>query len=545
MLQIASICSGGGILEQGAIAAGLIPIWGVELKPRIASLYQLNYPDSKILIANACDVNWGGLPSPDILHASPSCRHFSVAGKRQEHPEDIELGGAIGEAIAVLKPKIFTLENATPYVKSQSWAAIERSLQATGYKLQTYQFNFNRWGVPQKKRIRLIVVATRDTEPPIINVPNRTKWWYEEIKDLIPTFARSRLTKTQTKYLTAKTKAAIERGEAAILKRNQIGKYTPAGHQSDPCCWTVTATLATDQNNNSRNLFGDLVTPNGVFSLNTRALARIQTVPDTYKLTGTTSVDCVAIGDGVPSYFAEQFYSQIINPTRVQLNIYDALNSDRTLDSPKGYRDPFRFNGLRTRNALSCKLEDKLFPQKKSAEHLGVGDTKTLSKNVNNGYLQSNLKRRKSNTYKENYYRYYENGKQKSIYVSNALLPKVREAIASDKSIDEILILLRGIAKDPYSQNNLNKKSREGELTLSKPRRLKGEGTGYIIKKPIKRGNKTYNQYWFCYEAWSNNKRQKKSKYIPNRNVDQVSKLNFEKQPVDKILKAIGVLAEH
>ena len=119
--RIATICTGGGVLEQGAIASGLTPIWGVEINPSVAELYRLNYPESNILIENACAVNWYRLPVPDILHASPSCRSFSRANSKSEHFGDINLARAIALSIDQLEPQIFTLENVAAYLKSESW----------------------------------------------------------------------------------------------------------------------------------------------------------------------------------------------------------------------------------------------------------------------------------------------------------------------------------------------------------------------------------------------------------------------------------------
>jgi|GEM_PF-5592250 len=70
----------------------------------------------------------------------------------------------------------------------------------------------------------------------------------------------------------------------------------------------------------------------------------------------------------------------------------------------------------------------------------------------------------------------------------------------------------------------------------SKKRRSKGENSGSIFTKPVKRGSKTYKQYWFKYEELSNGKRIGKSKYIPKTSLAKVMRMNQEKQSPKAIL---------
>ncbi|MBW4536531.1 MAG: hypothetical protein KME09_21595 [Pleurocapsa minor HA4230-MV1] len=78
-------------------------------------------------------------------------------------------------------------------------------------------------------------------------------------------------------------------------------------------------------------------------------------------------------------------------------------------------------------------------------------------------------------------------------------------------------------------------------ITPSKKRK-KGYGTGYIECKPIQRGGKKYQQYWYHYEEWrSGDRLTKKSRYIPKRLLARVEKLEAEKAPVRAILEVLGM----
>ena len=75
-----------------------------------------------------------------------------------------------------------------------------------------------------------------------------------------------------------------------------------------------------------------------------------------------------------------------------------------------------------------------------------------------------------------------------------------------------------------------------------KRRRDKGEGSGWIQCKPIKRNGKEYQQYWYNYEEWREGDRvTKKSRYIPKRLLARVEKMEVEKVPVSRILEVLGV----
>lgn len=481
-LTFASICTSGGVFEQGVISNGVKPIWGIEINPRVAEVYRLNYPDSQIIINDACKVDWATLPRPDFLHASPSCRSFSGLNNKSEAAKDMAVAQAIAKAIAHFKPDIFTLENVPKYQDSESWTIIFHQLKYLGYSVSHQVHRLKFWGVPQKQRNRFIAIATLNQPAIQLLTPNRTTHWYEEIEDLIPDLEPSELTQTQIDKLTSFTKFAIANKQTVLLKRNQIRSYTPAAYSSEPYCWSPTATLCTDQNENKRSKFADLVTPNGILKLNVRCLARIQTIPDAYILPEDIAIAGLVVGDAIPPLFSKQMWEQILQQ----------------------YSPP-------------------------------LGKAK-------NGYLQTKQIKRGGKIYTEHYYRYYQDGIQRSQYVKNALISRVEKAIAHGKSIIDILILLRGVENLPPSPKHLNKESGENPRPLSKTQRKLGEGTGYIICKPIKRNNKTYNQYWFCYEVWSNGKCRKKSKYIPKKKVGKINQLNADKMPVSEILTVLVVL---
>jgi DNA-cytosine methyltransferase len=220
MKTFASLFSGGGGADIGAISAGLNPIWGVEYVPEIAEWYGVNIGHPAI-VKSVLTVNFSELESPFWLHASPPCVTASVANaKAGESLMDAALAAAVCEAIDELLPEWFSLENVGGYRSYASYAAIRETLVDNGYKLVDGVLNSADYGVPQTRR-RLFLVASR-TAAPVMPPPTHSDkeaermqlsmfdaplkpWvgWYEAIADLLPGCPDSKLAEWQLKRLPA------------------------------------------------------------------------------------------------------------------------------------------------------------------------------------------------------------------------------------------------------------------------------------------------------------------------------------------------------
>ncbi|MGL5035545.1 MAG: hypothetical protein ACRC6M_17300 [Microcystaceae cyanobacterium] len=78
---------------------------------------------------------------------------------------------------------------------------------------------------------------------------------------------------------------------------------------------------------------------------------------------------------------------------------------------------------------------------------------------------------------------------------------------------------------------------------LSKPRRNKGDGSGYIRLHPIVENGKTYDQYYYHYEIWEGGDRVAKNcRYIPKKKLETIQSLDRMKAPVTKILYELGLI---
>ena len=181
-------------------------------------------------------------------------------------------------------------------------------------------------------------------------------------------------------------------------------------------------------------------------------------------------------------------------------------------------------------------------------------------KGQGNGTIYCRTVTKKGKEYQEAYYHYTDNGKKRTKYIPKKLLDRVKEAESLKLPISEILILLGGDKKNPRKSSNTLSNSVDEKLNdscieqvlktndlnprkttpPSKRKRKQGEGTGYIECKPIKRSGKEYKQYWYHYEEWQGGDRvAKKCRYISQRLVARVEKMNADKVPVEEILKVL------
>jgi len=150
---IATLFSGGEGVGIGARAAGLQHIWGIENDDRIAQVARANgFP---VITADVTEENPSRWECPDILHASPPCPNFSCAKQGAvETQDDVNMARAIARFITTLQPVVFTLENVWAYRKSRAWRIVADALE--GYWYDVGHINAADFGVPQTRRRMIV-----------------------------------------------------------------------------------------------------------------------------------------------------------------------------------------------------------------------------------------------------------------------------------------------------------------------------------------------------------------------------------------------------
>lgn len=295
-MKIGTLFAGGGGVDIGAKQAGATLKWAIENDSRIAAVYRRNV-GNHIIVSDLLDIDPRNLEPVDILHASPPCTAFSTANKNSgETGIDLALSEKVCQFIEVLRPSIFTLENVWRYRESDSWKQIQHTLKSNGYWFDFAHINFADLGVPQNRK-RMIVRAIKGRFVP--RMPPKENWigWYSAIQDLTPTLPTSRLSEWQAHSIPAQV--AILESKPFILG---VGTRSSIKFASQPV-----DTITSGRN----QLCIKAWLPCGrIAKMTPRALARLQSFPDTYKLPEGKTLACKIVGNAVPPLG----YQRIIEP---------------------------------------------------------------------------------------------------------------------------------------------------------------------------------------------------------------------------------------
>lgn len=291
----ATLFSGGGGVEA-RLKDVIDFVHAVEYDPAIASVYRANHGDH-IQVTDVCDVDyslWGAL---DYLHASPVCKNASQAKTGGEESDiDIQTALAVVRCLEQTTPRVFTLENVGGYQKFKAYKLICRALDLLGYMWHAEVLNAADFGVPQTRR-RLILRAVRDSLLPGWPAPLPWVGWYAAIEDLIPGLPESKFPPWQQALYGKSLRPGVP----------QMFPNTTESQPRDGCMPAHTVT-ASDYKNMRR-----IKLPNDTFATITiETMARIQSLPRNYKMSGNTELDSCVIGNAVPSLLMREIVRPLL-----------------------------------------------------------------------------------------------------------------------------------------------------------------------------------------------------------------------------------------
>lgn len=352
--------SGGGLADVGYRLAGYESIGAVEYDPQIAEVYRANLGDH-IHVESIMDTDWRTFDRPDLLHMSPECKEFSQAKSGgKEGPIQRAQADAICRALETLTPPAFVLENVVGYRRSDySLPVILRTLERLGYCYDLANINSADFGVAQTRR-RLILRAVRGGLVPHLPAPVRWVGWYAAIEDLLPTLPESAFAPWQLARMEPLRTSSLVNGQNDGQGRGRgyrtLGEPALTLQASDEC--RTRAFLVSDQRSNDgigvgvrdggtpsltvdtraaaktrafivhptdqrsmpvraadepvwtmiANSYGDSHAPGPrprawlsqgrVVAMTPRALARFQSVPDSYVLPEARGLACKVVGNG-------------------------------------------------------------------------------------------------------------------------------------------------------------------------------------------------------------------------------------------------------
>jgi DNA (cytosine-5)-methyltransferase 1 len=319
-VKFASLFTGMGGADLGAIQAGLTPIWGIEINPAIANLAQDNFPAHKIIKGDVGNFDYSKLKRPDWLHASPPCINASRSKNGQETDMDKYLAKGVCEAIAVLKPDYFSLENVPAYLDFESLLLIVETLKKEGYQSSLNTFDCAQYGVPQSRK-RLFLVSHRKGFRLLSDIPLApVVSWKEAIADLIPTLKPTTLTGWQKEAIAEKFEVT---GAIHSTLLQYVGNFViqRSGARKKDGIPNNTIRLSNQPMFTVKAMSGKVrvsvkqatIVLDGIpYEADSRCLARWQSIPDSYQFSGNLVLDTMAIGNAVPPLMLQKIITSTL-----------------------------------------------------------------------------------------------------------------------------------------------------------------------------------------------------------------------------------------
>jgi len=328
--------SGCGGSTQGAIASGFTPLLGIEFDPNVASIYRKNFGD-KVLIKDVSQVKSSDLSmiplecdrikSNQILvwQTSPPCQEYSQANNNKDvTSERANVLISTMWQYELYRPEYVVLENVKGYAKSAPYLAFESYLMNLGYSAWKQFVNSADYGVPQTRERFIAIFAKKGYKSPQL-FPTHSKkqdllfnqWngWGEAINDLIDNLDDSGLSERQREFLSTIPDKSLLRSPLLI---ERVGFYQhPKTRSHLSPCWTLRACLANDGKSenwegNGRTDIINIVLPSGkVKKLNTRAIARLQSFPDSFQWSDSFKLNVHGIGNSVPPLLMQRICEAI------------------------------------------------------------------------------------------------------------------------------------------------------------------------------------------------------------------------------------------
>ena len=169
-----ALFSGCGGLSLGFAAAGFNLVGHVEIEESVNKIYDLNFPNSKLLGTDICNITdsqimcwkqeFGDI---DVVIGGPPCQGFSLAGKRD--PDDLrnQLFKYYANVVSLIHPKAFILENVRLLTSMKTSGSklfidcITDSFSKVGYHLEKLELNMADYGIPQSRE-RVVIVGVRN-----------------------------------------------------------------------------------------------------------------------------------------------------------------------------------------------------------------------------------------------------------------------------------------------------------------------------------------------------------------------------------------------
>lgn len=343
MITAVSLFTGAGGMDVGFEKAGVTVVLANEIDKRASETYLANHPDANMIVGDINNISeeLAKHKGVDLVFGGPPCQGFSVIGKMD--PEDIrsQLIWSFLNAVEIIKPKAFVMENVKALAHIQKWKPVKEDFlekaKSLGYGCVPFIVNAAEHGTPQKRE-RVFFIGIRnafDFEEVMQELLDKQKRKAPVIREVfkdLGSAGTSKNPKTCNAKITYAERAVMRKVPYDCLMFNGIGRpIDPDGYSR-----TVTAsqggnmTLIVDEeylhdstaNNWIQEYYDKLVSgeikpsfaeaPSRLRRLTINETRRIQTFPDDYVFCGAKTSVYKQIGNAVPCEMAKSVASAVI-----------------------------------------------------------------------------------------------------------------------------------------------------------------------------------------------------------------------------------------
>jgi len=306
------IFCGMGALSLGWEKAGSTPVLGVDIVEHAAKTYAANRPGVPTLHFDVAKLNPSEIRSVigpvDVITGGVPCEPFSTARsgdpKQGTDPRKHLIKAAM-RWVEAFQPKAFVFENVVPAVKSPEWQRAIKAIERKGYGVSVWKLIASDYGVPQICR-RVFLIGLKGAKSDSMSPPeahSESKTVRQAISDLGEPTENPKDPLHKYKPLSDRQKQII-----GPLKPNE--NFIKSPHSKGGFSSHVV-----DPNGPSRT-----VVTSGVMAhwgkkrhMSLRELARIQTIPDSYKFPVRESSTREMLGDVVPVGLAHAVAKKVLS----------------------------------------------------------------------------------------------------------------------------------------------------------------------------------------------------------------------------------------
>lgn len=338
-MKAVSLFTGAGGMDVGFRKVGFEIVWANDFDKDACETYRLNHGEC-IHHGNIDDLMPALKHAGDIacLFGGPPCQGFSVAGKMDVHDHRSKLVWSFMEAVKLIRPVAFVMENVKALAALEKFRAVRDGLfkeaSRLGYNVDLVVLNAKDFGIPQSRE-RMFLVGFQDRQNHFKSMINTFRRPAPKLRDVLLKVGKiGSLTNNRT------CKAKITAAAFPVMRRSPYAGMLFNGQGRPLDLEGYATTLPASMGGNRTPIIDDAAlygnetpwvekyhahlmhggapidwksVPDRLRRLTVDEAIAIQTFPQDYKFSGPQSSVFKQIGNAVPCLLAESVASVVFD----------------------------------------------------------------------------------------------------------------------------------------------------------------------------------------------------------------------------------------